>query len=380
MTRFAFFAAAALVSLGAPLHSRPPKPYRPPLLRLGLYVETSAVNLGPGVFTVAGKAPRKKVNWKKSARLQIAGAGFIINKARWGKKVRLTPVPSGGAILINGRPYRGAIEVERTGPAFRVVNIVSVEDYVRGVLQMETSSRWPEQALKAQSVISRTYALRNRGRHRSDGFDLCPTPHCQAYGGGRAERPVTDAIVRATRGEVLVDRRRRLINTVYHSCCGGSTESAENVWEQGGQSYLKPVSCHWCRGTPHYTWVARVSNELVTQRLEKGGRDVGNVRVIGILSHTPSGRVYRVRVFGDRGQVDLKADTFRNLIDPRLIRSSFWSAVSRRGGEWQIHGRGWGHGVGLCQWGMQALAEKSMSYGQILNYYYRGVSVGDWRE
>jgi stage II sporulation protein D len=123
-----------------------------------------------------------------------------------------------------------------------------------------------------------------------------------------------------------------------------------------------------------------VKNDFISRKLAAGGYDVGGVRALGILSHTPSGRVYRIRVYGQTRQVDLKANVFRNLVDGRLIRSTFWSGLSRRGDVWQIHGRGWGHGVGLCQWGMKSLAEKSMNYGEILRYYYHRVTVADWRE
>jgi stage II sporulation protein D len=247
-------------------------------------------------------------------------------------------------------------------------------------LLLETSDKWPAEALKAQAVISRTYALRNRGRHGRGGYDLCSTPHCQAYGGVSAERKTTDAAVKATRGEVMVDRKGRLISTVFHSTCGGSTESAENVWEKGGQPYLQAVRCQWCKISPHYRWNARVPTALVDERLAKEGYKIGSVRAIGILNHTPSGRVYRVRLYGEKGTRDLNANTFRNIVNPRMIRSTFWSGISKRDGAWQVHGRGWGHGVGLCQWGMKSLADNSMTYGQILRLYYHRVDIADWKE
>lgn len=370
----------ATLCFPGPAWPRPPRPYVPPLIRVGLFQETTRVDLGPGNYKVIASGSVKRTTWKKPLRFLVVQGGFLAGKTRWGKKIVVEPQEAGGVVLVNGRPYRGAVELERTGPAFRVVNVLSVEDYLRGILQMETSDKWPIQALKAQAVISRTYALRNRGRHGRSGMDFCRTPHCQAYGGATAERPLLDVVVSDTQGEVLVDRRRRLISAVFHSCCGGRTESAENVWEQGGQPYLRPVSCSWCRSSPHNTWVARVKNEVIGKRLATGGYDVGGVRALGILSHTPSGRVYRVRVYGEKGQVDLKANKFRNLIDGHLIRSTFWSGLSRQGDVWQIHGRGWGHGVGLCQWGMKQLAENHMNYGEILRYYYHRVSVVDWRE
>jgi stage II sporulation protein D len=114
--------------------------------------------------------------------------------------------------------------------------------------------------------------------------------------------------------------------------------------------------------------------------LAAAGYNIGGVRAIGVLSHTPSGRVYKIRIYGERGTQDLLANTFRNIVDPALIRSTFWSGVSKLEGAWQVHGTGWGHGVGLCQWGMKTLADNSMNYGQILRFYYHRVEVVDWTE
>jgi stage II sporulation protein D len=351
-----------------------------PLLRIGLYDSAPSVTLGPGTYRLTGPVPRRKISHKKSIKIIPMKQGFAVGKERWGKSITVEPFDRKGVVVINNRPFRGAIDLERVGGGIRIVNRLSPEDYVRGVLQMETSHTWPSQALHAQAVISRTYALRNRGRHGRSGYDFCSRPHCQTYGGAAAERKTTDAAVQRTRGEVLVDRKKKLATTVYHSSCGGSTESAENVWEHGGQPYLKATRCPWCKKSPRFNWVAKVPCGLVDERIRAAGIPVGSVRAIGILSHTPSGRVYALRVYGEKGTRDILANRFRNMIDPALIRSTFWSGISKLDGAWQIHGQGWGHGVGLCQWGMKTLADKSMSYGQILRFYYRGVEVVDWKE
>jgi stage II sporulation protein D len=358
----------------------PARADRSPLVRIGLRANAPSVVLGTGAYRLSGQVPRRKVRYREPQEILPAKNGFTAGKERWGNKITIEPAEPGGVVVVNKRPFRGAIELERRGGGIRVVNQLSVEDYVRGVLLMETSDRWPVEALKAQSVISRTYALRNRGRHGSSGYDFCPSPHCQTYAGAAAERTSTDAAVQRTRGEVLVDRKKQLVSTVYHSCCGGSTESAENVWEHGGQPYLKGVRCGWCKTSPRFHWVARVPYALVDQRLAAAGYNIGGVRAIGVLSHTPSGRVYKIRIYGERGTQDLLANTFRNIVDPALIRSTFWSGVSKLEGAWQVHGTGWGHGVGLCQWGMKTLADNSMNYGQILRFYYHRVEVVDWTE
>lgn len=363
----------AQVSLGARDASQ--------VLRIGLAERASEVRLGPGVYWITGKGFERKVSWTKEVRWIPTIQGFRFGNKSWPRKSVVTPVPPGDVVLFNGRPYRGRLDLLSDGKTARVINALGVEPYLRGVLHRETSEGWPTEALKAQSVISRTYALLNRGRHVRSGYDLCSRPHCQTYGGVADERSATDAVLRRTRGEVLVDRRGRLVSAVYHSCCGGSTESAENVWERGRQPYLRAVRCDWCRKSPHSLWRAEVPSAVVTARLNAAGYALGDVRAIGILSRTASGRVYQFRVYGERGTRDIHANTFRNLVDPRRIRSTKIAGVSKsEKGLWRFHGRGWGHGVGLCQWGMKELADQSMSYGQILRIYYRGVEVVDWKE
>ena len=351
-----------------------------PLIGIGLHDNSPSVTLGPGAYRFSGTVSHRSRTFKQAVKVMPSTNGFNVNKDRWGRLVTIEPAHRGGVVIINNRPFRGSIELKRQGAGIRVVNRLSVEDYVRGVLQMETSDKWPAQALQAQAVISRTYALRNRGRHGRSGYDFCSKPHCQTYGGAAAERKTTDAAVKKTQGQVLVDRKKKLATTVYHSSCGGSTESAENVWEQGGQPYLRATRCPWCKNSPRFHWVAKVPYALVDDRLRASGVSIGDVRALGLLSHTPSGRVYMVRVYGERGTKDIPANRFRNLIDPGLIRSTNWSGVSKLNGHWQIHGQGWGHGVGLCQWGMKTLADKHRSYGQILRFYYHGTEVSDWKE
>lgn len=376
----AWVGASPLRAASPALRAPDPTRDRSAVLRIGISDAAKEVSLGAGSVRVRGKGLDRVYRWKDEQRLRFGEKGFALGKILWPSPVVLTAARGDDPVVVNGRPFRGRIELERTGRTVRIVNILGVETYLRGVLHMETNEVWPTEALKAQAVISRTYALLNRGRHGSRGYDLCATPHCQAYGGAAAERAATDAVLRRTRGEVLMDRKKRLVSTVYHSCCGGSTESAQNVWRHAGQPHLKATRCGWCRGSPHYFWKARVPTELVTKRLNAAGYDLGEVRAIGVLSRTATGRVHRFRVYGQKGTRDIPANEFRNIVDPRRVRSTLIAGVSKLDGAWQFHGRGWGHGVGLCQWGMKELADQSMAYGQILRIYYRGVEVRDWTE
>jgi stage II sporulation protein D len=278
---------------------------------------------------------------------------------------------------VNGRRYRGELKVVPAGKGrVTVVNVLPMEDYVRGVVASEMSHGWPLEALKSQAVVARSYAVANKGRYASDGFDLCATPACQVYGGISAERPATDKAVASTRGQVLMYKGEP-ISAVFHSCCGGETDDAKDVWRSKGVPYLKGVRGRWCRrGSPHHQWKAEISEETLAAAMRSAGHDVGSrIRSIRIVSRTGAGRAYEVRVTGDERGATLQANAFRLIVGSRLLKSTWWSGVSSDGGKWRFHGQGWGHGVGLCQWCAKMTADQGYKYKEILTYFYRHAKV-----
>jgi len=348
-------------------------------VRVGLGDSFQSVTIGAGVYWVSGVQSRKAV-WKTPVVFKADKTGLITGPDRWGDSVVLTPIHPQNFIVVGTHRYRGNIELHRTGGSLRVVNGVTVEDYVRGVLQKETSDQWPLEALKAQAVISRTYGLVNRGRHGAGGYDLCAQTHCQVYGGASFERPAIDQAVRKTRGQVLVNRDKKMVSTLFHSSCGGETASADEVWVNGGQAHLRSVKCRWCSGNPRDHWTATVSFSRIEKNLIRSGHRIGSLRSVKVLGRTASGRADQIRLRGEEGTVYMTSNAFRVMVDPRLIRSTRWTRFKSNRDSLEIIGRGYGHGVGLCQWGMKAQADHGRSYRDILKFYYHGVSLREVTE
>jgi stage II sporulation protein D len=277
---------------------------------------------------------------------------------------------------VNGRRYRGTLKVVPSGGnSVTVVNVVELEDYLRSVVPAEMPYSWPKEALKAQAVVARSYAVSNRGRYASEGFDLCATAACQVYEGTASENASSDEAVKATRGEVVMYMGRP-ISAVFHSSCGGRTDDARDVWRSDGKPYLRGVRSPWCRQeSPHYQWEAKISDKDMAGRLAAAGHDVGPVESIRIVSRTKAGRAYEVRVTGTKSAQTFQANAFRLIVGPKSLRSTLWSGLSHSDGEWRFHGKGWGHGVGLCQWCSKVMAGQGHRYKEILTYFYRNTKV-----
>ena len=279
-----------------------------------------------------------------------------------------------GFIRVNHAPYRGYITLlKRKG--LTVVNHVLVEDYLCGVVPKEMPPSWSAEALRAQSVAARTFALKNRKRHASEGFDLCSTSHCQVYEGVSAEMWTTTEAVNRTHGEVLF-YKGEVIDALFHTDSGGMTESSENVW---GSSvpYLRAVIESQMQTQP---WERSVSLDALMQKMEKSGKPLGTLKEIrlsplsigkGSGDRSLSGRVRSVLFIGTTGSVVLSGNDLRSIFS---LPSTLFD-IRFRGGEVIFSGYGSGHGLGLSQWGAKELAEKGKNYKDILLHYYSGVTL-----
>jgi len=290
-----------------------------------------------------------------------------------GERLVIQPEPS-GFIQVNHTPYRGYIAIlKRTG--LTVVNYVLVEDYLYGVVPKEMPPSWNAEALRAQSVAARTFALKNRKSHSAEGFDLCSTSHCQVYEGMPAETRTTTEAVDSTRGEVLF-YKGAIMDALFHADSGGMTESSEYVW---GSSvpYLRAVTEVQMQTQP---WNRTVSMSEFAQKLEKNGRAIGTVKEVrlspltvgkGSSDRSPSGRVRSAEFVGTKGRITLSGNGLRSIFS---LPSTLFSI---RIGKTDINfsGYGSGHGLGLSQWGAQALADKGKSYKDILFHYYTDVTL-----
>lgn len=282
-------------------------------------------------------------------------------------------------VKVNDRPYRGDIEVRKNGKhKLTVINILDIEKYLYGVIKMEISPRWPEDAVKAQIVAARTFALKNRDKHKDEGFDICSTVHCQVYGGVNAEDKVSNKYVDETRGEVMT-YRGELINSSFHGICGGMTEEPKNVWN-GGKTvpYLRSVRCNFCKDAPGFKWEVKVPLYKIREKLQSAGIEVGKISSLMILRKTISGRAAKIRVTGANGTETIDATKLRSLLGTNVIKSTMFT-LQKKHNNIVFKGQGWGHGVGMCQEGARGMAKKGYSYKQILEYYYRGVMIKKWR-
>ncbi|OQA07268.1 MAG: Amidase enhancer precursor [bacterium ADurb.Bin374] len=219
-----------------------------------------------------------------------------------------------GALSLNGRAYQGVLEVSFGKSGAAIVNLVGVEDYVKGVVGSEIGSLSPEESLKAQAVIARTYAIANRGKHKKDGYDLCDREHCQVYGGVKAERASVTKAVDATRGIIMISDGVP-ISTMYHATCGGMTSDNEKVYGGAPTKYLRRVRCDYCKAGTKYRWQQHIDLAKLRTALAAEGLGFNRLYAIEVISPAPLDRVDQVKLRTDRGELRVKGTTFRRLFN-----------------------------------------------------------------
>jgi stage II sporulation protein D len=264
-------------------------------------------------------------------------------------------------VVWDGRRYRGALRLLASGDSIRVVNVVDLEGYLRGVVPAEMMPGWPGEALRAQAVAARTYTLAHLDPDAT--YDVCATDECQVYRGRDAEHPATDAAVADTAGLVLT-YGGAFARTYYHADSGGVIASSAEVWGRD-IAYLQAFQDVAAEG-PHRTWSARLNASAVAQTLRAVGVDVGNVDRMTVLATSASGRVQRVEFVGTAGRGVLQGAPLRAALRGWGLKSTRFVMA----GDLTVRGEGWGHGVGMSQYGARELAMQGYGYAQILGYYY----------
>ena len=344
-------------------------------LSQGIYeVQLSATNGKLYVYEHPEQKPILVVPQGGTLDVRMMREQLVVNgREIKGERLVIQPEPS-GFIQVNHTPYRGYIAIlKRTG--LTVVNYVLVEDYLYGVVPKEMPPSWNVEALRAQSVAARTFALKNRKRHSAEGFDLCSTSHCQVYEGMPAEMRTTTEAVDSTRGEVLF-YKGAIMDALFHTDSGGMTESSEYVWGSP-VPYLRAVTEVQMQTQP---WNRTISMSEFAQKLEKNGRAIGTLKEVrlspltvgrGSSDRSPSGRVRSAEFVGTKGRITLSGNELRSTFS---LPSTLFSI---RVGKTDINfsGYGSGHGLGLSQWGAKAFADKGKSYKDILFHYYTDVTL-----
>ncbi len=266
---------------------------------------------------------------------------------------------------------------------------VSLEEYVLQVVGTEASVEDEPEAIKALAIAARTYAMKNIGRHREQGYDLCSTTHCQRFE-SNVPRTSLAAAVRETNGLVLRDGRNELADAYYSASCGGMTANLKSIWNTDAPAYLRGVRDGYCSSGPHYRWTDVISSEKLLKALRSDPRtDVGEtIRDVAVSKQDRTGRAQVLTLVGDRHRA-ISGWEFKLIIGRALgwqfLKSSRFT-VSRSGSEFVFRGGGFGHGLGLCQEGSHVMAQRGQSFQQILAHYFPGTRVwGDaetrqWRD
>jgi stage II sporulation protein D len=288
--------------------------------------------------------------------------------------IRLKPIGQ-ATIYVNNRKFRGDIDIIRTEKTeLLVINHLDIEDYVSGVLYHEVSHLWPMDALKAQAIASRTFAVYKTIESLNRDYDMTSDIYSQVYGGRTSERYKTSRAVRETKGKILI-YKDRVLPAYFHAACGGHTEDASLLWNVDIPP-LKGGVCSYCQRSPHVKWTAAILLRDIEAGLAKGGYKIKDVQDIKVLAHDRSGRVTEVSVFGMNTKEVLAANKFRLAVGPNILKSANFN-VSIKGNSAFFNGKGWGHGVGMCQWGAYYMSKKGFSCDEILRFYYPGASVAD---
>jgi stage II sporulation protein D len=326
---------------------------------------------GTTAFTVSDPATGLLVGHYRAYMPVTVGAvrgGLGVDGRAFAASALLVEPVGGGWVRLEGRPYRGVLRLHR-GPSSRLVtvNVLPLEEYVRGVMRAEVAPDWPIEALKAQAVLARTYALYAALTSGQAPYDLTATTASQMYAGAWGEDGRSDEAVLSTRGVVLT-HEGMVIPAFYHSASGGMTEDAVEVWEKR-YPFIVGVPDPFSAGSPHHLWEETLPEETVRRVLAAGGHALGVIRSIETAGRTRSGRIQRLLVRHASGMLTLEAKAFRQLVGAEVLRSTNFTVVPN-GAEFTFVGKGWGHGVGLSQWGAKGMAELAFGYEDILGYYY----------
>jgi len=393
---------------GPPPTAAPPGglPGREPVVRVGIAVDTTAVEVGSGaayrITTTRGDEvvrARAGDRWTFSAD----GAGRLTGVNAAGRRVGPVDGPlrvdaeGNGGVMIAGKAYRGGALLRAAGPGrITAINVLELEAYLLGVVPMEIGPRPAAEieAVKAQAVAARTYAIGHLGSRESRGFDFYASTADQVYGGAGSEDPVVTRAVQETRGEIVTYDGLPIL-AYYHSTCGGRTAAIEEVWRRAPVPYLKSVSDriegtkdrYYCDISNRFRWSVEWSGEALREILartlnSRANGDVRAIRSIAVTGWSRSGRARALRIEADGRTHTIPGDSIRWVLRPepnQILNSTLFVLDAEDDGgevsELLARGGGWGHGIGMCQMGAIGRARAGQDYRRILTTYYRDTEV-----
>ena len=328
------------------------------------------------VYAQDVKTGQKYLLLERSAyEIKASAGGISVAGQQLSSPIKLLSSDGQERIRLGGNLYKGDILIRASGgDKLDIIEYLPLEDYLYGVLGVEMSPDWPLEALKAQAVASRTYALKNINPARD--YDVTDGVEMQVYNGtAKINSRIIDA-VNSTRGEVL-KYKGKLVTAFFHACCGGHTASVKSAW---GEDVIKPLygaPDPFCSTASHYRWELFVSSGDLLRFIQKQGSTALKIKAVRVYKKDRSGRAVALRFTTDRGVKDAPVTELRKSVGNYEFRSTLITRVSPVRGGYEFAGRGWGHGVGMCQEGAKSMAEKGRPYKKILRQYYPGASITD---
>lgn len=369
---------AALLSVSA-FFSASPAFAANPLVRVLVTERRTAVQLtvkGGWVLRALPSGAAVAQGTALSAKLTPVPGGFRIgDRVVQATGLMLEPKAERDVYLDKSR-FRGHLRFYRdSGNLLFAVNHLDIEGYLYGVLHHEVGTWWPMPALEAQAIAARTYALYEMHTSKSQLYDLKSGTASQVYGGSTTERYRTKKAVDRTRGQVLA-YEGKIFPAYFHATCAGRTAAANELWDISLPPLAGGVQCSYCRISPHYYWRASVPFSEIEQKLKASGRTVGQLLSVELVTRTPSFRVGRIKFTGNAGEAVVAAKDFRVWIGGDRLKSTSFT-VECKDDTAHFKGKGWGHGVGLCQWGTLGQSLLGRQADDILQFYYPSATIVD---
>jgi len=320
---------------------------------------SAAPMLQPEITTVVDVRPQP-------GGLLLAGA---VNA---GNRVWIAPLMD-APLVVDGRTYRGNIWLARDPDGtIEIVNELDLEQYLYGVVGVEMDPMWPMVALQAQAIASRSYAVARAALHAYPDYDVKAGELDQAYGGVNAESQGAVDAVESTRG-VVIEYRYHVITAYYSSCDGGYTADGTELSDP--QPYLHATPDPYASESPHLSWSAQVPLGAFAHAFTEQVADIGDITAVSPGPADSSGRLTSVAVTGTGGTRSIPATLFRQIAGRHLVKSTRIASLSLQGDVIAVHGSGFGHGVGMSQWGAKDMADQGLGITAILMFYYRGAML-----
>lgn len=318
-------------------------------------------------------------NYKISMIQTKKGPAFLVDDGKEKRRIQHSQLFLHGEMLrMDALPQKGDLRIYRSGAeTFDVVSEMNIETYLEGVLPAEMPASWPRQAMLAQAIASRSYMISLMKQRQKKHYDLDASVVDQAFqvfSETEIDTKRIKQIVQESKDKILVDEKGKVLRSFYHADCGGQTEEARYVW--GDSPIRGTVKDSSCPLSPWSSWQVTIPKTTLKEKLiaHLNLSQDDKLKTVLISSRSPSGRVQTVDAIFSSGTYHLAAQKLREVAGFNIVKSTQFDS-RWFGNDWQLKGRGYGHGVGLCQWGAKHLALDGATYEQILEHYYPNASL-----